>query len=163
MQHLNMLPCLIFLAFARLAHCQSCYYPDGSIAVNDTPCSSATGTVCCGPGFACLENRVCQVTTEAQEADPDLNKNILYIRGSCSDQTWASPDCPSFCLGEQCMVAFVTTVAMYLTDTLSQTTWMEAIPWTTARSTFFAVSAETAAARPATTLPLSIWRRMNQL
>ena len=123
MQHLGILARLFFLPFALLVQSQSCYYPDGSIAVNDTPCSSsATGTVCCGPGFACLENRVCQVTTEAQEADPNLNKKIFYVRGSCSDQTWASPGCPNFCIGSQCMDASTTSVIVNLANTFPQIT-----------------------------------------
>ena len=81
---------------------RSCYYPDGSLALKDTPCTSDTSTTCCGQGFACLENGICQVTTLAQAFDPNLNPSINYYRGSCTDQSWSSPECPQFCIGSQC-------------------------------------------------------------
>jgi hypothetical protein len=80
----------------------SCYYPDGSSAASDTPCFSTSGaSVCCGDGFACLANGICQVTSFAFISNPDLNKQINYYRGSCTDQTWSSSSCPQFCIGTQ--------------------------------------------------------------
>lgn len=96
-------PLIFFLVGAALAQDQrSCYYPDGSLSLKDTPCTSGTNTTCCGQGFACLENGICQVTTLAQAYDPKLNPLINYYRGSCTDQGWSSPQCPQFCIGSQC-------------------------------------------------------------
>lgn len=94
---------IFFLVGAVLAQDQrSCYFPDGSLSLKDTPCTSDTNTTCCGQGFACLENGICQVTTLAQAYDPKLNPLINYYRGSCTDQRWSSPQCPQFCIGSQC-------------------------------------------------------------
>ncbi|KAF9871072.1 hypothetical protein CkaCkLH20_11489 [Colletotrichum karsti] len=41
----------------------ACYYPNGSIAPNDTPCRDDTAeSACCGQGYACLSNGMCQAT-----------------------------------------------------------------------------------------------------
>ena len=92
--------CSLFsLGYLVLAQDQrSCYYPDGSLSLKDTPCSSDTNTTCCGQGFACLENGICQVTSLAQAYDPDLNPLINYYRGSCTNQDWSIPKCPQFWL-----------------------------------------------------------------
>lgn len=83
---------------------RSCNFPDGTPSRNDTPCTSGNGeAVCCGQGFACLEDGVCQVTSFAFQSNPDLNTGINYYRGSCTDQSWSSPDCPQFCIGSQCV------------------------------------------------------------
>jgi hypothetical protein len=62
-------PSLLVLQSINLTHAQSCYYPDGSIAHPDQPCSSDGVSACCGFGFACLRNGVCQITKNA----PDIN------------------------------------------------------------------------------------------
>ncbi|KAK2046506.1 hypothetical protein LZ31DRAFT_552188 [Colletotrichum somersetense] len=50
---------LIFSLFSRVNGV--CYYPDCSIAPNDTPCQGRTAeSVCCGQGCACLSNGMCQ-------------------------------------------------------------------------------------------------------
>ena len=83
---------LILLLFAPLAT-TICYYPDKSIAAHDTPCHSSDGdSFCCGQGFACLSNKLCQATSL-------IVHGSSYARGSCTDQTWRSSNCPSFCLG----------------------------------------------------------------
>jgi hypothetical protein len=75
---------------------------DDSSAASDTPCYSTSGaSLCCGQGFACLANGICQVTSFARVSDPDLNKQINYCRGSFTDQTWSSSSCPQFSTGTQ--------------------------------------------------------------
>jgi len=75
----------------------SCYYPDGSLAPNDRPCSITASeqspSTCCGIGYACLNNTICQQTSATPCCDTDL-----YIRGSCTDSTWSSNACPNFCI-----------------------------------------------------------------
>ncbi|KAK3292907.1 uncharacterized protein B0H64DRAFT_476539 [Chaetomium fimeti] len=79
---------LLFLAHLCLAQKQ-CYYPNGQIAVNDSPCDpDADDSPCCagGQGTTCLSNKLCR--------GPDGNT----VRGSCTDKRWDSPDCALFCL-----------------------------------------------------------------
>lgn len=86
---------LIFIFFLTLHTTYaspSCYYPSGDHASTDVPCSQSGDSVCCGQGFICLSNGVCQ--------NPLLisNEPGLYSRGSCTDQTWNSSQCPRFCV-----------------------------------------------------------------
>src|SRR5271168_3571089 len=88
---------LLLLNLTGSVHSTSatCYYPDGSIAATDTPCSSSGNSTCCGSGYACLSNRICMATgDEAQKPDASL-----YVRGSCTDQSWKDASCPLFCIG----------------------------------------------------------------
>lgn len=66
---------------------KSCYYPDGIQATDNTPCNqnaNASVGVCCGPGFTCLSNGLCQ-------------QGQYLFRGTCTDSTWKNQDCPSYC------------------------------------------------------------------
>jgi len=67
----------------------TCYFPDGKNATKDTACKSATVSTCCQEGATCLDNGLC--------FDPFGSAVGGYIRGSCTDKTWASPDCPQYC------------------------------------------------------------------
>ncbi|EDU47132.1 hypothetical protein PtrSN002B_007082 [Pyrenophora tritici-repentis] len=71
-----------------------CYFPDGTLVERDTPCSTAANSTCCGQGFACLSNNLCAVTSHV-DAGPGQS---TYVRGSCTDKTWNSAECPTFCL-----------------------------------------------------------------
>ncbi|CAI6331976.1 unnamed protein product [Periconia digitata] len=85
------------LLFASFSHAETqCYYPDGS-TIQDTPCTSAPDSTCCGLGYACLSNNLCALT----EHVPGNNeaRRHKYIQASCTDKTFASPNCPRFCLG----------------------------------------------------------------
>jgi len=69
-----------------------CYYPSGKEAPRDIPCDpNAQTSLCCGGhdfGVACLDNNLC------------LGPTGKILRGSCTDSTWDSPDCPSYCQRE---------------------------------------------------------------
>lgn len=73
-----------------------CYFPDGSIASNDTPCNSAATknsvSACCGHSDICLDNALCL----PQHESPAL------VRGSCTDETWQSPMCAQYCSDSNC-------------------------------------------------------------
>jgi hypothetical protein len=84
---------LILLLSLSLAS-SLCYFPDGSVASGDTPCSSSGNSTCCGRGFACLSNNVCMLTDQVVGAGPGQS---TYIRGSCTDKTWNDSKCPQFC------------------------------------------------------------------
>lgn len=87
---------LLVLAFSILVRGQgqSCYFRDGSPAAYDTPCSDLTdlpgaAVPCCGPGFSCLDNRLCY------KVNADKSPNLS--RGSCTDRSWQSGNCPQMC------------------------------------------------------------------
>ncbi|KAK3328125.1 hypothetical protein B0T19DRAFT_423752 [Cercophora scortea] len=67
-----------------------CYYPNRAHATHDYPCDSDAKdyVVCCGGslGAVCLTNKLCR--------SPEMN----IIRGSCTDQNWASSGCANYCL-----------------------------------------------------------------
>jgi len=69
---------------------QMCYFPNGSPSPNDTPCRSSGFTHCCNNQSICLGNGFCQ----SVEFQP-----YTLSRGSCTDQTWQSPNCPQRCKG----------------------------------------------------------------
>ncbi|KAK3307803.1 uncharacterized protein B0T15DRAFT_85528 [Chaetomium strumarium] len=81
---------LVQLALLRTCFGKKCYYPNGNEAGIDWACDeNAENSPCCAGapfGFACLENGLCQ------------GKDGKVIRGSCTDETWMSPECPHFCL-----------------------------------------------------------------
>jgi hypothetical protein len=73
----------------------TCYYPDGCVSLQDTPCSDDTEhSTCCGQGYACLSNKMCMATGE------ELQKPgaTVLVRGSCTDKDWRSSECPLFCI-----------------------------------------------------------------
>ncbi|KAL2156840.1 hypothetical protein VTH06DRAFT_4076 [Thermothelomyces fergusii] len=75
----------------------ACYYPSGLQAPNDTPCRDDTPhSTCCGQGYACLSNGICQATGEELQK-PGATE---FVRGSCTDKQWRSSSCPLFCITE---------------------------------------------------------------
>lgn len=89
--------CLVFLSLTQLFTQVNavCYFPNGVIAPNDTPCRDDTSnSVCCGQGYACLTNGLCQATGEELQK-PGATE---FVRGGCTDKTWRSSSCPSFCI-----------------------------------------------------------------
>jgi len=71
-----------------------CYYPSGDVSPQDSPCHDGTASTCCGPGYACLDNNICIATGLERQ----LPNEVLYVRGSCTDKTWRSGNCPNFCV-----------------------------------------------------------------
>ena len=67
---------------------QKCYWPNGNEASGDTPCSTTSSdqaSACCSPNGACISNGLC------------FNADMTLNRGSCTDQTWKSKGCASWC------------------------------------------------------------------
>ena len=85
---------ILFIALYMSLATALCYFPDGTIVERDTPCGSTGNSTCCGQGFACLSNNFCAVT-EYVNAGPEQS---TYVRGSCTDESWSSDSCPSYCL-----------------------------------------------------------------
>ncbi|KAK1811679.1 hypothetical protein LTR12_013941 [Friedmanniomyces endolithicus] len=82
------LPILLLHALT-LTNAQTCYFTDGIAAVDDTPCldtiPAGRASPCCSRLDICLTNGYC------------LNAGTTFNRGSCTDQTWNSPDCTHQC------------------------------------------------------------------
>ncbi|CAG9982936.1 unnamed protein product [Clonostachys byssicola] len=90
-----LVPVAILLALFPSNSSAACYYPSGKLAPNDTPCRDDTSdSVCCGQGYACLSNGICQATG-AELLKPGATE---FVRGGCTDKTWRSSSCPSFCV-----------------------------------------------------------------
>lgn len=71
-----------------------CWFPDGqTVAVSDEPCDPNGNSTCCGPGWACLSNNICERTSYVSNS----SAGSQYVRGSCTDPTWNSPNCPRYC------------------------------------------------------------------
>ncbi|GME59212.1 uncharacterized protein LTHEOB_4405 [Neofusicoccum parvum] len=76
-------------ASAQDGHVPRCYYPDGTLASNDYACRlNTTESFCCTTNVTCLDNKICQVLAPTQ---------YEYNRGTCTDKTWTSDECPKFC------------------------------------------------------------------
>ena len=70
-----------------MANPQTCYYPNSTSSV-DTPChSDAAASACCNAKDICLSNGLCLSQRDAE----------VISRGSCTDQSWESPNCPQHC------------------------------------------------------------------
>ena len=79
---------LLFLLSNLVSALNNCYYPNTKEAASDFPCDpDAENSPCCGGGSGamCLSNKSCK--------GPAQN----MIRGSCTDQSWRSLDCPLYC------------------------------------------------------------------
>ena len=85
---------LILLLIWEVASSTICYYPDGTVASNDQPClPNAEESFCCGATAVCASTKVC-----LEGPNSPINVYSPYSRGSCTDKTWTSPECPSFCM-----------------------------------------------------------------
>lgn len=88
---------LLVLNILDIAFSQTCYFPDGTIALEDLPCnSSALASTCCGRSYACLSNNICEATSETVKKPG----SAIFVRGSCTDSSWTSDSCPTFCVNQ---------------------------------------------------------------
>ena len=72
----------------------TCYAPDGEAALGNYPCFlDQAVSPCCGGGYICEASGLCKVV--GSQAVSDL------IRGTCTDSTWKSTDCPQYCTSNQ--------------------------------------------------------------
>lgn len=76
---------LLYLCLPSAFSGSNCYLPDRkTIAFGEIPCTSDTYAACCAPDAYCLQNGLCLT-------------NLTLSRGSCTDQTWTSPNCAQYC------------------------------------------------------------------
>lgn len=71
------------LVFADSWHAL-CYFPNGDVSPDDTPCS-ASGGACCPKDWDCLSNGMC------------FSGDRHHERHSCTDQSWLDERCPWMC------------------------------------------------------------------
>lgn len=90
----NFFQTLSFISIVvSITRAQTCWYPDGKTqALNDTTCHHSTNhSTCCGqqangsPAY-CLSNGLCLI-------------DLVVTRGSCTDASWQSPYCSTYCQG----------------------------------------------------------------
>ncbi|KAI1620716.1 hypothetical protein EDD37DRAFT_167713 [Exophiala viscosa] len=90
---------IVFLLAPRVAWA-TCYWqnstlaPDSqySIAQDDTACfPDQDNSPCCGTGWTCMSDGVCYIEQEGES---------FYYRGTCTDRTWDSQQCPGWCFAE---------------------------------------------------------------
>lgn len=68
----------------------TCFNPDGSAEPYAVPCASEGESHCCsGASGICLSNGYCM----------DYLQPFAVWRGSCTDRTWGSANCPQVCTG----------------------------------------------------------------
>ncbi|KAF2733629.1 hypothetical protein EJ04DRAFT_513126 [Polyplosphaeria fusca] len=73
-----------------------CYTPDGSLS-NDLSCDpTANESICCEMGFSCTSSRFC--LKEGHANSSGLAFDGVYIRGTCTDSSWASAECGGNCV-----------------------------------------------------------------
>lgn len=66
---------------------KQCFYPSGDLMGNDTPCfPNEEVSPCCGLSATCLANGLCYGARTGG-----------YVRGTCTDPKWDSPNCPQYC------------------------------------------------------------------
>lgn len=96
--HLNASLCA-FILFSLITTIRgACFTPDGS-ASTDLSCSSDASqpSICCRKGYSCTTSNFC---IDSANIDPStgLSASSIYIRGTCTDKTWGSPECGTHCL-----------------------------------------------------------------
>ncbi|KAK6536682.1 hypothetical protein TWF281_000903 [Arthrobotrys megalospora] len=77
---------VVLIQIATKSLC-ACYYPNGDLAPDDIACSLSQGhSACCGADSICFANGLCFDVV-----------SVNIARGSCTDQSWGSPQCPQIC------------------------------------------------------------------
>ncbi|KAK1759938.1 hypothetical protein QBC47DRAFT_117571 [Echria macrotheca] len=76
----------------------ACFYPDGTVA-QDTPCTDTTAqSSCCGTGYACLGHSSSFFLCQATGDEFQKPGGSQFVRGSCTDKSWRSSNCPNVCV-----------------------------------------------------------------
>ena len=82
----------LLCVFVSFGGAWNCWYPDGVTFdnVGQAPCNATLanttqGSACCNPRDACTTSGMC------------LGESGFTYRGTCTDRTFASDNCPSLC------------------------------------------------------------------
>ncbi|KAJ4325467.1 hypothetical protein N0V94_000610 [Neodidymelliopsis sp. IMI 364377] len=83
---------LTILTCSATVLAQKCYFPNGGEVASDTVCNpNALVSACCYDNQACLSNGLCV-------SDPHDPVKARLHRGTCTDASWKSGNCPRHCL-----------------------------------------------------------------
>lgn len=89
---------LVAATFQSVSGEAACYYPNGDLNPDDVPCNPSTDfSACCGRGWTCLSNGVCMLGQDSSVGS--ISRVGSTYRTSCTDRTWNSTECPTFCKG----------------------------------------------------------------
>ena len=80
------------LAVADAAANSTCYYPSGKKTKGGACNANADVSLCCGPSYVCLSNGLC-----APGPNTKKDKDYPFYRHGCTDPTYNSTVCPTFC------------------------------------------------------------------
>lgn len=88
--------CVLVMPPLSEASGSQCWRPNHTLlAEYDHPCEpSHDESFCCGVGWTCAYDKICYPTSA-------LGSNWLSFtptRGSCTDISWTSSECPNFCV-----------------------------------------------------------------
>ena len=75
---------IFVLPIAAQVNRATCYWPNGQVANDTTPCKSSSPSACCGTNDLCLSNGFCLV-------------DMFLARHACTDQNFNDPSCPQSC------------------------------------------------------------------
>ncbi|RAL12170.1 uncharacterized protein BO97DRAFT_314863, partial [Aspergillus homomorphus CBS 101889] len=84
----SLLSILLLCTAPLVQSSRSCYFPSGSLAPENVPCSNSTYSACCGKNDICHSNGLCMDVSE---------QPYVLSHGACTDADWTSPNCPSVC------------------------------------------------------------------
>ena len=94
---LRVLPTILWFSISihETQGASSCWFPNGAPAPVSLPCNlTESESACCARGLTCLSNGVCQIDQDLENANDKIG---TMWRGSCTDRSWQSSDCPLFC------------------------------------------------------------------
>lgn len=86
--------CCFFSPFAIVcaADNRPCYYPDGTKALDHTPCSDDANTTCCSSDHICMANGYCM--------NAGSHQPYGFSRAACTSQNWGT-GCPQRCVSSE--------------------------------------------------------------
>ncbi|KUJ24162.1 uncharacterized protein LY89DRAFT_727197 [Mollisia scopiformis] len=93
---------LIQLTTLSLA-AQTCYFPNGAVAIHDVPCNDTSVSICCQTVSTCLNDGLC--------FNPLGSAVGGFIRGSCTDKSFTSSLCPLFCNTDDNVAGIINTIS----------------------------------------------------
>lgn len=81
---------LLIALLERLVAGTTCYFPEGNVAEDYTPCSDNGVSFCCNKDSICLSNGLCT----------SMHQPYVLGRGACTSQSWNDTSvCDDVCHG----------------------------------------------------------------
>ena len=92
MRHFSWILCVYYVfpdrfVVSALDTSSQCFYSNGQSAISDRPCNiEGDVSFCCGEGWSCLSNGLCQAPNDGE-----------YAQGSCTDANFPELACLELC------------------------------------------------------------------